>query len=146
MSNMFGSTKWRTRLGVLAVAIFTCLLAHNAALAANWPQPPTTATAAETWVLIDKDLAELETLIQAGKIGHLGAPAYGVANAFKTLSEQSASLPPDKLAEVQGDVKIVGGAVTKLDKAGEHNDAAGVQSNLQVLKATLTKVRAYYPH
>jgi hypothetical protein len=36
--------------------------------------------------------------------------------------------------------------VTKLDKAGEHNDAAGVQSNLQVLKATLTKVRAYYPH
>jgi hypothetical protein len=126
--------------------MLTCLLAHNAAVAADWPKdpnPPTTAAA--TWERIDKEMAELESLIQAGKIGKLGSAAYGIANAFQLLPGQSASLPADKLAEVQGDVKIVGSEVSKLDKAGEHNDSAGLQAHLQALKATLAKVRAYYP-
>jgi hypothetical protein len=125
--------------------VLTGALAHNAAVAVDWPKdpsPPTTAPA--TWERIDKEIAELESLIQAGKIGKLGSPAYGIANAFQLLPGQSASLPADKLAEVQGDVKIVGSEVSKLDKAGEHNDPAGVQSHLRALKATLAKVRGYY--
>lgn len=148
MRDLLGSPRFQKRFGILAGAMLVCAMAHYPAVAADSPQKSTVAptAAAATWQLIDKNLASLESQIQAGKIGSLGSSAYGIADAFKTLSEQSASLPADKLAGVQGSVKIVGGLVSKLDKAGEHNDPAGVQSNLKALKATLAKVREYYPH
>lgn len=146
MRDSIDSVKLRTRLGVLIGALLTCLLAHNAAVAADWPQEPAPTTTTAGWEIIDKNLAQLESLIQAGKIGNLGSSAYGIANAFKAVAGLSASLPADKLAEVQGDVKVVGSEVSKLDKAGEHNDPAAVQSHLKVLKATLAGVRGYYRH
>jgi hypothetical protein len=142
MKHSIGSKTVRRRLGIV-VALLPCVLAHNVAVAAD---ASPTASAAETWTLIDKNLAQLESLIQAGKIGSLGSSAYGIANAFQLLPGQSASLAADKLAEVKGDVRIVGSEVSKLDKAGEHNDPAGVQTNLKALKATLDGVRGYYPH
>ena len=45
---------------------------------------------------------------------------------------------------MQKKVAVVGSEVSKLDKAGEHNDPAGVQAHLQALKATLDNVRGYY--
>jgi hypothetical protein len=144
MRDSIDSLKLRTGLGVVIGALLTCLPAHNAAVAADWPQEPAPKTTIESWQVIDKNLAQLESLIQAGKIGNMGSPAYGIANAFKALAGLSTSLPADKLAEVQGDVKIVGSEVSKLDKAGEHNDAAGVQSHLKALKAALASVRGYY--
>jgi len=145
MKESIGAIRRPTRLGILCGAMLTCMLAHNPAFA--WPKSssPAPTTAAATWQLIDKNLAQLENLIRAGKIGDLGSSAYGIANAFKLLPGQSSSLPSDKLAEVRGDVNIVGSEVSKLDKAGEHGDPKGVQSNLRALKATLAKVRAYYP-
>jgi hypothetical protein len=148
MRDSIGSTRFHLGFGILAAAVLTGVLAHSPTVAAEWPQDsapaPTTATA--SWELIDKNLAQLESLIQAGKIGNLGSSAYGIANAFKALAGLSGSLPADKLAEIQSSVKIVGSQVSKLDKAGEHNNPAGVQSNLQALKATLAKARGYYPH
>lgn len=146
MRDSMHSIKVQSGLGALLAATLTFVLAHNPGVAADWPQEPAPTTAAAAWELIDKHMAELETLIKAGNIGHMGSSAYGIANAFKALSEHSASLPADHLAEVQSSVKIVGSEVSKIDKAGEHNDPAGVQSNLQALKATLAKTRAYYPH
>ena len=146
MRESIGSTRVFRGLGILFGAVLTCVLAHGPAVAADWPQEPTPTTTAASWELIDKNLAQLESMIQAGKIGNLGSSAYGIANAFKALAGLSASLPADKLAAVQGDVKVVGSEVSKLDKAGEHNDAAGVQSHLRALKATLAGVRGYYQH
>ncbi len=95
------------------------------------------ATAA-TWKSIDKNLQDLESLIKAGKLGDLGHPAYTMANLGKTLPGQSGALRPDKLAQVSGSVKVVGGYVMQVDKAGE----AGVEANLKLLKDTLNSLRA----
>jgi hypothetical protein len=133
-------------MGALAAATLLCALGHsNPVVAADWKEEPAPTSVAGGWAMIDKDMAQLESLIKAGKIGDLGSSAYGIANAFKGVSQLSTSLPPDKLADVQASVKVVGSQASKIDKAGEHNDTAGVQTNLQALKATLAKVRAYYP-
>ncbi len=138
----------RRRLGVLAVAATILLMAHDPVSAAGWPKSssPAPTTTAAAWALIDQNLARLEALIKAGKLDDLGSSAYGIANAFKLLPGLPSSLPADPLAEVRRDVNIVGGEVSKLDKAGEHNDAGIVKSELAALKATLASVRGYYPH
>ncbi len=135
------------RFAIGAGAVLTILIAHNPVIAAGWPKSPSPAptTTAATWALIDQNLARLESLIKAGKLDDLGSSAYGIANAFKLLPGQPSSLPADKLAEIRRDVNIVGGEVSKLDKAGEHGDARVVQSELTALKATLAGVRRYYP-
>ena len=125
-------------------AMLAFLCASIPVMAGEWVQEPAPTTSAAAWQVIDKHLAELDTQIRAGKIGNLGSPAYGIANAFKALAGLTTTLSADQRATVQGDVQVVGREVSRLDKAGEHNDPAGVQSHLQVLKETLAKDRAYY--
>ena len=134
----------RRTLAAVCGAMLTCVWVSQGAVAAEWAQEPAPTTTKAGWELIDKHLAELDSQIQVGKIGSLGSAAYGIANAFKAVAGLSTTLPADQRAIVQGDVKVVGSEVSKLDKAGEHNDPAGVRSHLQALKETLTKDRAYY--
>ena len=132
----------KSRFRLVIATLSACCLLGGLAAAAD----PATATAgpSASWGLIDQNLADLEGLIKAGKIGSLGKSAYGIANAFQTLAAQSGALSAEQLAQVQKDVPVVGSEVSKLDKAGEHNDPAGVQSHLQTLKSTLDGVRGFY--
>jgi hypothetical protein len=129
---------------LLACLALAASLAHPCAFAADDDKAP--ASAAAGWASIDKNLQQLEALIHAGKIGELGSSAYGIANAFKAIASQSTMLSADQQAVVKKDVAVVGSEVSKLDKAGEHNDSAGVQSHLQALKSTLDGVRPFYAH
>lgn len=130
----------------LLVIIGCSALVSNAALAADTGAQKANSIPAtdSTWKSIDQNLAELGSLIAAGKLDDLGRSAYGIANLVKTLPGQSGSLPPADLAKVSGSVKVVGGLVTKLDKAGEKGDKAGVHENLAALEGTLNDLRQLY--
>ena len=146
MNSLLRRTNLAAAAALASLATMTAAVVGSAAVAAD-AQPHATGAsspAAATWAQIDKNLQQLESLIQAGKLGDLGPSAYGIANLFKTLPAQSSALPPDQLAQVQADVKTVGSEVSKLDKAGEGNDPVGVRSHLQALKTTLASARAVY--
>jgi hypothetical protein len=138
-----GSKSVRATLVALAAALFVTL---TPAIAADAPAPAANAVPATdaTWKGIDAKLQQLEALIGAGKLDDLGSSAYGIANLVKTLPGQSASLPADKLAQVTSSVKVVGGLVSKVDKAGEAKDKAGVDTNLKSLKGALDSLRVIY--
>jgi hypothetical protein len=116
------------------------------ALAADAAPPSVNAAPATdaTWKSIDGNVQKLDTLIRAGNIGDLGEAAYGIANAVETLPKKSAALPPDQLAKVTASVKTVGSLATKVDKAGDKNDKAGVESTFNALKDALASLRAIY--
>jgi hypothetical protein len=116
------------------------------ALAADAAPPSVNAAPATdaTWKSIDSNVQKLDTLIRAGNIGDLGEAAYGIANSVETLPKKSAALPPDQLAQVTASVKTVGSLATKVDKAGDSNDKARVESTFKSLKDALAALRAIY--
>ena len=115
------------------------------AFAADPPPSVNVAPAtAATWKSIDSNVQKLETLIRAGQIGDLGEAAYGVANSVETLPKQSGALPAADLAQVAGSVKTVGSLATKVDKAGDKNDKAGVEAAFKAFKDALAPLRAIY--
>jgi hypothetical protein len=127
--------------------IFGVLLSASVpALAADpAPQSINAAPATDaTWKSIDSNVQKLDTLIRAGNIGDLGEAAYGIANSVETLPKKSAALPPDQLAQVTASVKTVGSLATKVDKAGDANNKAGVESTFKSLKDALASLRAIY--
>jgi hypothetical protein len=97
-----------------------------------------------TWKSINSNVQQLDALIKAGKLDDLGSSAYGIANLVKTLPAQSGTLPPDKVAQVSATVKVVGGEVSKLDKAGESGDKAAVAAHFKSLQDTLATLHAVY--
>ena len=131
---------------LLTVATASITLAAPAYSAAAGAEESAAAgtTSSTTWKSIDANLQQLDALIHAGKLDGLGHAAYGIANLFKTLPAQSAALPADKLALISGNVKVVGGLVSKLDKAGESGNRAAVDAGLKTLKDTLAPLRALY--
>jgi hypothetical protein len=131
----------------LLCALLTCNgLAIRPALCADAvPQKVNAVPATEgTWKGIDQNLQQLSARIAAGKLDDLGQSAYGIANLVKTLPGQSAPLPAADLSKVSASVKVVGELVTKLDKAGEKGDQAGVDTDLTALQAALNGVRQLY--
>jgi hypothetical protein len=116
------------------------------ALAADTAPPSVNAVPATdaTWKAIDSNVQKLDALIRAGSIGDLGQAAYAIANSVETLPKKSAALPPEQLAQVTASVKTVGSLATKVDKAGDSNDKAGVESTFKSLKDGLAALRAIY--
>lgn len=141
------STSMKAMFALMTGALLTVSIPHSAS-AADAPAAAGKATAAAaTWAQIDKNLAQVEGQIQAGKIeGNFGGVVYGIANAFQTLPGQSASLTAAQQEEVKRNIPVVGGAVSKIDQAADKKDMAGAKANLQTLKSTLATVRAFYQH
>lgn len=127
-------------LGAALCAMGVPALAADPAPAAVNVVPATAAT----WKSIDGNVQKLDALIRAGKIGDMGESAYGIANSVETLPKLSGSLPAADLATVTASVKTVGGLATKVDKAGDKGDKAGVDAAFKAFKDALAPLRAIY--
>ena len=134
----------RSAMLIAVAAATVTLTTHAFSATAGAPAAAAAPASSATWNSIDANLQKLDTLIHAGKLDDLGSAAYGIANLFKTLPTQSGALPADKLALISGNVKVVGGLVSKLDKAGESGNRAAVDAGLKTLKDTLAPLRALY--
>lgn len=109
-------------------------------------QAPTAipATAAEIWTRIDAEVAELDKAVAGGAFGEVHHHAFAVRDLVAALPGRSKSLPADKLAKVQANVKFVATVAQRLDAAGDASDKAAVQSGVAQLKKVLAGTRANY--
>lgn len=104
----------------------------------------TPVTAAETWTKIDATIAELDETVANGTLGEVHHYALAVSDLVAALPERSQSLPADKLAKVQGNVKFVATLAQRLDTAGDANDKEATQASIAQLKKVLAGIRANY--
>jgi hypothetical protein len=103
------------------------------------------ATSDAIWQAIDKEAEQLATLIQSGKLEDVHHRAFAIRDLVAALPAKSASLAPDKVAQVKANAKFVDTLAERLDAAGDAKDKAATESNFQKLKAVLKTMRGSYP-
>lgn len=131
-------------------AVFTAiLLAGTAAiqLAQAGEEAPLQipATSSAIWQAIDQQVAALSKAIQTGVFDEVHHHAFAIRDLVAALPARSASLPPEKLAQVNANVKFVAALAQRLDSAGDAKDKAGTESNFKKLQGILGVIRAAYP-
>ena len=133
-----------------STAVFTALL-----LAGTTVIPPAQAseaapmqipaTSAAVWQGIDQQVAALSKAIQTGAFDEVHHRAFAIRDLVAALPARSGSLPAEKLAQVNANVKFVAALAQRLDATGDAKDKAGTESNFKKLQGILTAVRADYP-
>ena len=103
------------------------------------------ATSDAIWQSIDKETEQLAALIQSGKLEEVHHRAFAIRDLVAALPAKSASLGPEKVAQVKANVKFVDTLAARLDATGDAKDKAGTESNFQKLKTVLKTIRATYP-
>lgn len=136
-------------LGSLSIPLAASALGdekHEASAADDQEQVTTAipATAAEIWTAIDAAVAELDKTVASDALGEVHHYAFAVRDLVAALPDHSKSLPADKLAKVQGNVKFVATLAQRLDTAGDANDKEATQSSITQLKKVLAGIQANY--
>lgn len=103
------------------------------------------ATSDAIWQSIDKETEQLAALIQSGKLDEVHHRAFAIRDLVAALPAKSASLGPEKVAQVKANVKFVDTLAERLDATGDAKDKAGTESNFQKLKTVLKTIRSSYP-
>ena len=103
------------------------------------------ATVPEIWQAVDREMAEMQKLIDAGTVEDLHHRAFAVRDLVAALADHSSALAPDKLEKVKGDSKFVATLASRLDEAGDSKDKAAASANFAKLENLLKSIREYYP-
>lgn len=99
----------------------------------------------DIWEAIDLHFAELGKDIQTGILDKVHQHAFAIRDLAVALPPRSRSLPPDKLAQLNSNLKFVATLAQRLDATGDAGDRAGTQANFAKLKTVLEEMRAVYP-
>ncbi len=102
-------------------------------------------TSAAILQAIDVKSAQLKATIESGKLDDVHHQAFAIRDLVAALPAKSASLPVDKLAKLNGEVKFVATLAERLDATGDAKDLAGTKLNYAKLSTVLTSVRSNYP-
>lgn len=103
------------------------------------------ATSAAIWQATDQQIAALSKDIQTGVLDEVHHRAFAIRDLVAALPSRSASLPPEKLAQVKANVQFVATLAERLDTTGDAKDKAGTESNFKKLQGVLSAMRADYP-
>ena len=102
--------------------------------AAPTPIPSTTDA---IWKAIDKENADLQTIIQNGALKEVHHKAYAIRDLVAALPAHASKQPADAQTKLQQDVKFVATLAERLDAAGDSGDKAGAEANYKKLVAVL---------
>ncbi|HCN90307.1 MAG TPA: transporter [Oxalobacteraceae bacterium] len=108
------------------------------------PQVQIPATSDAIWQSIDKEIEQLNKVIQTGTLEEVHHHAFAIRDLAAALPARSSSLPADKLNQVKANNKFVATLAERLDATGDAKDKAGTESNFQKLKGVLKTMRANY--
>lgn len=103
------------------------------------------ATVEGIWAAIDRHSAELDKGIQTGVLDEVHLHAFAIRDLAAALPALSKSLPADKLARLNGNLKFVATLAQRLDATGDAGDKAGTQANFAKLKTVLAELHAIHP-
>jgi len=103
-------------------------------------------TVGELWRGIKTHEAELRRLVEAKDLGKVHEVAFAVRDLVAAMpGQQSAQLPPARLAKLKGNVKYVATLAERLDAAGDAKDEAATERNVTQLQAVIAAIEALYP-
>ncbi len=105
---------------------------------------PIPATSAAIWQATDQQVAALSKAIQTEVFDEVHPRAFAIRDLVSALPSHSASLPPEKLAQVKASVQFVATLAERLDATGDAKDKAGTESNFKKLQGVLSVIRADY--
>jgi len=128
---------------ILASSLLFIPLAH--AVEKTSPQVQIPATSDAIWQSIDKEIDQLDKVIQTGKLEDVHHNAFAIRDLAGALPAHSSSLPVDKLNQVKANNKFVATLAERLDATGDAKDKAGTEANFEKLKTVLKTIRANYP-
>lgn len=128
---------------ILASSLMFSSLANAVEKAGSQVQIPATSDA--IWQSIDKEIEQLNKVIQTGKLEDVHHHAFAIRDLAAALPAHSSTLPADKLNQVKANNKFVASLAERLDATGDAKDKAGTESNFQKLKTVLKTMRANYP-
>lgn len=141
-----------TSLAIAFAAFVGIGMTHTPAYASEAEKPAAgsdvaaiPATVAEIWQAVDKEMSEMQKLIDAGTVEDLHHHAFAVRDLVAALPDHSPALAPDKLEKVKADSKFVATLATRLDEAGDSKDKAAASANFAKLQTLLKSIRGYYP-
>lgn len=103
------------------------------------------ATIDGIWAAIDQHSAELDKDIQTRKLDEVHHHAFAIRDLAAALPALSKSLPADKLAQLNSNLKFVATLAQRLDATGDAGDKAGTQANFAKLTTVLAELHAIYP-
>jgi hypothetical protein len=103
------------------------------------------ATIDGIWAAIDRHSAELDKDIQTGILHEVHHHAFAIRDLTAALPALSKSLPEEKLAQLNSNLKFVATLTQRLDATGDAGDKAGTQVNFAKLKTVLADMRVLYP-
>ena len=124
---------------LVAASLLANPLAHAAEKAGSQLQIP--ATSAAIWQAIDKETAQLASLIQTGKLEQVHHHAFAIRDLVAALPAHSGALPAAKLAQLKTSSKFVATLAERLDASGDAKDQAGTESNFKKLKGVLAGLK-----
>jgi hypothetical protein len=119
--------------------------AHEEGAHATGTSHADTKTVGELWRGVKVHETELQRLVQAKDLGKVHEVAFALRDLVAAMPDQSAQLPPERLAKLQGNVKYVGTLAERLDAAGDANDQAATERSIKQLDSVLAAIAALYP-
>lgn len=108
------------------------------------PMRKVPATAAGIWQLVDQETAELDKVIQSGRLDQVHLHAFAIRNLVTNLPVHAQARTPAQLVRINTQVKFVTTLAERLDATGDAKDKAGTQANLAKLKQVLANLRAEF--
>ena len=102
-------------------------------------------TAGELWRKIKSREEELGRLVQAKDLAKIHEVAFAIRDLVAAMPDQSAQLPPERLAKLNGNVKFVATLAERLDTTGDAQDQVGTEQNFKQLQSVLATIEALYP-
>lgn len=140
-------TLFLSRTLILAILLAGSILFNPPAFAAEKEAPVKIPdTAAGIWQAVDQETEGMTKEVQSGNLGELHQHAFAIRDLIAALPARSASLPPDKLANVKSDAKFVATLAQRLDAAGDANNKAAADANFEKLKSVINAIRVNYSY
>ena len=102
-------------------------------------QIPTTSKG--IWEEIDKQEAELNNVIQTGKLKEVHHHVFAIRDLVTALAKHSENIPADKLAQIKTSQKFVPVLAKRIDTSADANDQKGTVVNYKKLQNILNSIR-----
>ena len=118
---------------------------HAAGSTASAPKHVEAKTVGELWRGVKSREADLSHLVQAKELGKVHEVAFALRDLVAAMPDQSAQLPPERLAKLKGNVKYIATLAERLDAAGDAKDQAATERNVKQLESVLAAIEALYP-
>lgn len=137
------------KLASVMLFLLACAVPLSAAPASHTPPPKPASTAPQplptTWKKVQDNVKKLHAVIDGNKLGEVHKYAFAIRDQVDLLPASSTGLSTANQAKLKKGVQTVDTLAEQLDKAGDSNNAAQVETLHKRLDTVLDAIQGLYP-